>query len=223
MGLSCQMKRESMDISAISPLSQGVRVLNDSETDDEEESISNSSASPNPPPNGGSYHFDRLLHLQHRRGSRHSHDENGDDNQGSNEDDETSDEEEEEEPVENTYQYVPKQVSVSLDAVNEFEEGDKDGTHDRYAQGQTFISMELQLIAMNEKVAALMNEVQSLKKRNSDLEDDKLKMVKNTAIAMNDCRQTIQKLCVQNQQLLQMTNAQPKVEQSFVEIDYFIP
>merc|ERR1712129_180783 len=222
MGLSCQMKRESMDISAISPLSQGVRVLNDSETDDEEESISNSSASPNPPPNGGSYHFDRLLHLQSRRGSRHSHDENEDDNQGSNEDDETSDEEEEETVV-NTYQYAPKQVSVSLDAVNEFEEGDKDGTHGRYAQGQTFISMELQLIAMNEKVAALMNEVQSLKQRNTDLEDDKLKMVKNTAIAMNDCRQTIQKLCVQNQQLLQMTNAQPKVEQSFVEIDYFIP
>merc|ERR1711902_115806 len=111
---------------------------------------------------------------------------------------------------------LPKHVSVSLDAVDEFEEGqenanydengngDGDGdrddkdTYDRYARGQTFVSMELQLIAMNEKIAALVNEVHALKKRNHDLENDKVRLIKNTSCAMNECRKTIQTLCIQN-------------------------
>ena len=109
---------------------------------------------------------------------------------------------------------MPKQISVSL---NEHDEGlqsasagrDKDNEekkeeanenedeYNRYARGQTFISMELQLIAMNEKVAELTKEVSELRKQNSELESSKLRLIKNTANAMNDCRQTIKQLIYQ--------------------------
>merc|ERR1719242_1478481 len=173
---------ESIDISAISPLSTGLRNINanHSETDDEEDS---SASSMSPSPSNAQDHFDRMRQIQNRRGSRHSQDDN----------EETSDEDEEE------MNNVSKQISVSLNGDNEGMEfeainddnddvNDKDkkeDEYDRYARGQTFISMELQLIAMNEKVAALMNEVSELKQRNAELETSKLSLIKNTANAMN--------------------------------------
>merc|ERR1711920_265382 len=122
------------------------------------------------------------------------------DNQDSEDDDEeTSDEDDDEENEQG-----PKQISVSLDAEDEFDEGRMQSAQvesiedefDRYARGQTFVSMELQLIAMNDKVAALIQEVNELKQRNVELETSKLQLIESTANAMNDCKRTIKHLSV---------------------------
>ena len=78
-----QLKRESIDITAISPLSAGFRSSlshNDSETDDQDSSAS--SMSP-PPPNDRLHNFPQ--NMLNRRGSRNSRDDNYDDD----DDDET--------------------------------------------------------------------------------------------------------------------------------------
>merc|ERR1712060_163899 len=101
---------------------------------------------------------------------------------------------------------MAKQISVSLNAEDEGaqnNENDKSGNdeYDRYACGKTFVSMELQLIAMNEKVAVLMNKIEELMASNRDLESSKLRLIANTASAMNECNATIRELSAQNNEL----------------------
>ena len=103
-------------------------------------------------------------------------------------------------------QNASHKISLSLDAEHLLDNGKDGDEYDRFSQGQTFISMELQLMAMNEKVVALMNEVNELRERNNELETSKLRLIETTATAMNECKETIKNLSIHNDKLLAQIN-----------------
>eukprot|EP00483_Globobulimina_turgida_P001030 UN01032 len=68
------------------------------------------------------------------------------------------------------------------------------------------IVMEAQLNDLNEKVLDLMTIIKELKDRNKYLITSKLELINNTSDAMNECRNTINKLNKQNTILLTKMN-----------------